>query len=53
VQNYRDSIAAGYQITRKKILLEGIYNSCSEFLPYMAIMMVLWYGGEMVINGST
>lgn len=25
----------------------------SEFLPYLGIMGVLWYGGQMVINGST
>jgi ABC-type multidrug transport system fused ATPase/permease subunit len=53
VQRYKDAINKGYLINKKKIFLSGMYNSCSEFLPYLGMMLVLWYGGEMVINGST
>jgi len=43
----------GYEINKKKILLTGIYNSVSEFLPYIGILITLWYGGSMVIKGSS
>lgn len=33
--------------------MTGIYNSCSEFLPYLGILIVLWYGGKMVIEGRS
>ena len=29
-----------------------MYSCCSEFLPYLGILAVLWYGGKMVINGN-
>ena len=41
-----------YQINKKKIYLTGTYNSFSDFLPYIGIMTVLWYGGRMVVTGS-
>jgi ABC-type bacteriocin/lantibiotic exporter with double-glycine peptidase domain len=43
----------GYDISKKRIILTAIYNSFSEFLPYIGIMTVLWYGGSEVIKGST
>jgi ABC-type bacteriocin/lantibiotic exporter with double-glycine peptidase domain len=46
-------IMKGYKINRKKLLIQGIYNSVSEFLPYVGILITLWYGGSMVIDGGS
>ena len=53
IYNYGEAINKGYLINRKKLLITGIYNSCSDFLPYIGILIVLWYGGKMVISGSS
>ena len=29
-----------------------MYQTCVELLPHLGIMIVLWYGGDMVISGS-
>ena len=29
-----------------------MHQTCGEFLPYLGIMLVLWFGGDMVISGS-
>lgn len=51
--NYSDVIHKGYSINKKKIIISGVYHSCSEFLPYLGIMIVLLYGGSMVLEGSS
>lgn len=43
----------GYYIQRKKLLVSGFYNSISEFLPYLGILIVLWIGGQMVIENKS
>ena len=34
------------------IFMSGLYYACSDFLPYMGIMAVLWLGGTMILNES-
>jgi ATP-binding cassette subfamily B protein len=52
ISAYASSIARGYEISKKRLLLEGLFDACSEALPYLGILLVLWYGGRMVIRGS-
>lgn len=43
----------GYKIQTKRIIIQGIYQSCSDFLPYIGILIVLWYGGKLIIDGGS
>ena len=51
MERYGDILYKGFCINKKRIYLKSFYSSCSEFLPYLAIMVVLWFGAELVLNG--
>ena len=38
--------------TKKKFFVQGMYMTFSTFLPTVGILIVLWYGGKLSIQGN-
>ncbi len=49
IENYININKKAYSIAKKKIFVQGIYMTCSTFLPFVGTMIVLWYGGKLAI----
>lgn len=52
IKTYQDIILKASNASYKRSLWSGMYFTSSILLPNIGVLLVLWYGGNMIISGS-
>jgi len=52
VARYRDAVDTSYRLAARRALVTGMFQGTAGFAGYCAVALVVWYGGNMVVEGD-
>jgi ATP-binding cassette subfamily B protein len=52
MQRYAGRVAAAFDLTRKRIRASASFMATTAFAAFGAAVLVLWYGGRLVVGGT-